>query len=95
MIQNMIDSLPKPKLQRLKDMEKKIEEERQWQRELKNRESMALFAGMPDVMSGRYPEDAYDSNLGFAAPAKPISSNMTFAVNERERRIRKLKEELY
>ena len=95
MIQNMIDSLPKPKLQRLKDMEKKIEEERQWQRELKNRESMALFAGMPDVMSGRYPEDAYDPNLGFAAPAKPISNNMTFAVNERERRIRKLKEELY
>lgn len=95
MIQNMIDYLPKPKLQRLKDMDKKIEKERQWQRELKNRESMALFADMPDVMSGRYPEEAYDPDLGFAVPTKPISSNMTFAVNERERRIRKLKEEFY
>ncbi len=95
MIQNMIEYLPKPKLQRLKDMDKKIEKERQWQRELKNRESMTLFAGMPDVMSGRYPEEAYDPNLGFAVPTKPISSNMTFAVNERKERIKRLKEEFY
>ncbi len=86
MIQNMIDSLPKPKLQRLKDMENKIEEERQWQRELKNRESMALLANMPGSINAVYPRDKYNPKV----PVVPI-----FAVNERERRIRKLKEELY
>lgn len=86
MIQNMIDYLPRPKLQRLKDMENKIEEERQWQRELKNRESMALLANMPGSVNAVYPADKYNPKV----PVVPI-----FAVNERERRIRKLKEELY
>ena len=59
MIQNMIDFLPKPKLQRLKEMEKEIEKE---QRELNNRRSIALFARKPSVMYGRYPGDEYNPN---------------------------------
>ena len=83
MIPNMIDYLPKPKLQKLKEKGLRLTEEKERLEELRSRERTAALSTLAD------------SAYGITPTVSPLFAGNKAAIEESGRRIKELKEELY